>query len=257
MRLKNNGAGILVIIFCILLAAPFQPASAQSGSAVFRTDPPVLQVGMGQIETIKIILGNAEGVYGIDYQATFDPSVVEVVDSNPVREGIQVIPGDFIKPDFLVINTVDNKAGTIHYVITQVNPTSPASGSGVVLLIQFRGIKLGGKTTLISTSVQIADRRGNKLPNEDKGGEIIVVPPKPPTPTIVPTSISTSVPATAVSEILNTPKPTSPASTPNQEGSSVFSDQVLAIITYAGFGGAVIIIVALFILIASRKSKSK
>jgi hypothetical protein len=40
-----------------------------------------------------------------------------------------MIPGDLIKPDFAVRNLADNDAGTLLFVITQVNPTPPASGT--------------------------------------------------------------------------------------------------------------------------------
>jgi CheY-specific phosphatase CheX len=61
---------------------------------VFRTDPPTLQIGEGQVETVKIILENAQGVYGVDYQLTFDPNVVEVVFLEPV--GNEKVQYDFV-----------------------------------------------------------------------------------------------------------------------------------------------------------------
>jgi hypothetical protein len=97
-------------------------------------------------------------------------------------------PGGFLKPDFTVHNLADNAAGTLRYVVTQLNPTPPVSGKGVVLSIRFRGRNPGTSSKLIITSAVIADRRGNKQPLTTRGAELIVVAPKPATPTTRPTS---------------------------------------------------------------------
>ncbi len=110
-----------------------------------------------------------------------------------------MIPGDFIKPDFAVRNGADNAAGTLQYVITQVNPTPPASGSGIVFSIQFRGKVLGQQAELKIDSVQIADQRGVKLSVQPQNGTLTVVPPKPETPT---PPAPTAPPESAVTDTL-------------------------------------------------------
>lgn len=164
-----------------------RPASAQGG-AVVRADPAVFQVGAGQVETLTIVLEDAQDAYGIDVRARFDPAVVEVVDADPARDGVQVIPGDFLRPDFRVRDTADNAAGTLQYVITQVNPTEPASGRGVVFSIMVRGKVEGARTAFIIDFVEIADRRGNLLPVTGAETAIEVVAPRPATPTPAPTA---------------------------------------------------------------------
>jgi hypothetical protein len=256
MRTNKYVFLFLIVIIVSIFFTSFKSVSAQSGDAVFRTDPPTLQIGQGQVETIKIILENAQGIYGIDYQATFDPDVVEIVDADPDREGVQMIPGDFIKPDFVVLNTADNKAGTLQYVAAQVNPTPPATGTGVVLLIQFRGKALGGKSDLTITSVQIADQRGNKMPNIDKSGKLIVVLPKPPTPTVIPTN-TPFLPITG----LMTPQIQSSnslikQSSPSKIPYSVYSDRIYNMIAYLAFGIAILLIIVAGWMLRSKKKNS-
>ena len=65
-------------------------------------------------------------------RAKFDPAVLEVVDANPAQDGVQIVPGSFLKPDFVVRSLADNAAGTIWYASTQVSPTLPVSGTGVL-----------------------------------------------------------------------------------------------------------------------------
>ena len=137
----------------------------------------LLEMSEGEITTLDIIIENAKDVYGIDARGGFDPAIIEVIDADPNKEGVQIKPGAFPKPDFLVRNEADNQGGTFQYVTTQLNPTSPASGSGVVFSVQFRG-KAVGETALTIDSVQMADRLGRALAVSAASGKIRVVQSK-------------------------------------------------------------------------------
>jgi hypothetical protein len=167
----------------LLLTTLFLPVLAQTGTAVVRVEPAVLEIGDGQVETVQIVLENAVEVYGIEVRASFDPAVVEVVDSNPDTPGVQLIPGPFIQPDFLVRNEADNVEGTLQYVATQVNPTEPVTGTGVVFSIMLRGKGQGSQATVMIDFEDIVDRRGVKLEVQGEGGIVQIVRPKSPTPT--------------------------------------------------------------------------
>jgi len=254
---------ILVLVF----ALPSQPVSAQDGKALVRTDPAVLEVGKGQIETLQILLVNAQNVYGIDLQARFDPAMVEVVDADAKQDGVQMFPGDFLKPDFVVRNTADNKAGTLHYAVTQLNPTPPANGEGVILSIQFLGMATGVKIALTFVSVQIADRRGVKPPVTAQDADLVAVPLKPPTPTPAPTSTlilatpTSFTPTVTQSRPLPTARPTEsvdqkyPSSA--AEENSVFSDRILTYLTMGGFFGLILLFGLSFWLLASKRRKER
>ncbi len=237
-------------IVILLLGLPSQAVLAQDGGALVRADPPVLEVGQGQIETLQILLVNAENVYGIDLQVRFDPAVVEVVDADPRQDGVQMTPGTFLKPDFVALNTANNTTGILRYVVTQLNPTLPANGEGVILVIQFLGKVAGVETSLDIVSVQIADRRGVKQPVTARDADLVAVPPKPPTPTPIPT-------ATPVSTIAASFTPSiipfsAPPAIPAQPGGStgqippvrasemkpVLSDRNLIYVAVGGFFGA-------------------
>jgi hypothetical protein len=174
-----------LLILTSLLIGTVQVYAADT-PAIVRPDPLRLEVGLGQEETLTIVLENASEVYGIDIRAHFDPSGMEISDVDPAKDGIQMKSGNFIQPDFVVFNTADNEAGSLQYVTTQVNPTPPANGKGVVISIQVKGKKLGEYPFTIYFA-EIADRKGNKLPIEMKNGVIQVVPAKPNTPTPIPT----------------------------------------------------------------------
>lgn len=167
-----------VCILLVLLGTTL-PAAAQGQSAHVRPEAATLEVGAGQMVLLNLVLEDATEVYGIDLRANFDPAAVEVVDADAQREGIQMIPGPFLKPDFMVRNVVDNTAGTLRYVITQVNPTEPASGAGVVLSLILRGKAVGAQSVFTINFIDLVDRRGNKLPTEPQNSALTVIDPKP------------------------------------------------------------------------------
>ncbi len=166
------------------------PAAAQTGAAELRVDPPALNLTAGQTQTVTIVLQNAAEVYGIDVRASFDPALVEIVDSDPARDGVQMTPGVFPQPDFVALNAADNSAGALRYVVTQVNPTPPASGGGAVFTFQVRG-RANGVSPLRIDLVEMANRSGELLPLTTTGGAITVTGGQPPAPT----GVALTVPA--------------------------------------------------------------
>jgi hypothetical protein len=250
-RIRRIRFGTNFVIIAILVFVSVSPLSAQSGGAVVRPDAPSFEIGQGQVETINIVIDNAKDAYGIEVRAKFDPAVIEVVDADPAQEGLQMIPGAFIKPDFLVRNTADNQKGTLQYVITQVNPSTPVSGNGIVFSIQFRGKTLGKKTTLAIDFVEIADRQGRKLPVKGQSQALSVVQPKPPTPTPPLSTTPTLVPTQVSLPVVNEPEPTSNAAPPksasNSRSSGLLGDIsileiALVLIACGGFVGAFVLV---------------
>jgi len=152
---------------------PESPVLAETDPAIVRPDPLVFYVRLEQVKTLDIILENAIDVYGIDVQGQFDVEAIEVVDANLTKFGIQMIPGTIPKPDLVMFNSADNDLGTFMYVTTQMNPTLPSSGSGIVFSIQVRGLKIGVSAFTI-TSVLLGDIDGMSLPVTTQNGTIRV-----------------------------------------------------------------------------------
>ena len=131
---------------------------AQSNPTL-RPIPAELSLRPGEIGRVEFVLENAQDVYGLDVRDAFDPAIVEVVDDDPDRDGVQMTPGALPQPDFVALATADNAAGTLRYIVTQVNPTPPATGSGVVFAVNFRA-RAAGQTAVTITQVEMADREG-------------------------------------------------------------------------------------------------
>ncbi len=176
----------ILLLVVLVAAAQWQPTLAQA-QALVRLENEAFEVGLGQVESLNILVENASDVYGLDIRGKFDPAVVEVVDMDPERDGVNLVPGKLVQPDFMVRNIADNVAGTFQYVITQVNPTEPANGSGVLFTLQLRGKAEGKQSPLTFSAITFANRRGITLDVTFRNGQINVVAPRTPTATPAPT----------------------------------------------------------------------
>jgi hypothetical protein len=175
---KSHGRWAHLIFGAFWLLGMGWPGSrilAPNEPAVVRPDPLVFEVGLGEVKTLNILLENANSVYGIELYGQFDAQAVEVVDANPGKNLVQMAPGTIPKPDFVVRNLANNTTGTFEYATTQLSPTLPMSGNGVVVSIQVRGKRLGESTFTISPVI-VADIDGTTLPVTIQNGMIEVIP---------------------------------------------------------------------------------
>lgn len=101
---------------------------------------------------VQLRVEDVEGLYGVDVQLSFDPSRLVVVEP-------QVVPAyDLLWPDMIVINEVDNVAGTIRYVAVQL-ARPPANGSGALFSFTFHTLGAGPATAGI-TMADLSDIDG-------------------------------------------------------------------------------------------------
>ncbi len=157
MHLLNVALITILAVLQLLPAAQLLPAEV-------RPEQDSYTIAAGAETTIVVRLENATGVYGIDVRAAFDPALLEVVDADATAAGVQVEPGSFPQPDFVAANTVDPAAGTIRYVVTQLNPTPPATGDGVLFIVRLRGRGASGAAEFRIEQVEMSDRDGQLLP---------------------------------------------------------------------------------------------
>lgn len=207
MRLK-------LFLLISLLALPQLAPVGQMAPADVAPEQDSYAIAPGGATAIMIRLENATNVYGVDVRASFDPALVEVVDADATADGIQVEPGRFPHPDFVAVNRVYSQAGTIRYVLTQVNPTPPANGGGVLFTVRLRGLGVAGIGELRIDQVEMSDRNGQLLPVQwqsaalevqgspvtDQEAEptgVAIVPTSPPSAAATPTTLGNMTPLAA------------------------------------------------------------
>lgn len=212
MTLKISGYVWLLIAALVFLAVATD-MQAQAAPATVRPDPPAVEVAAGTVQTIAVVIDGASDVYGIDVRASFDPSRIEIVDADASKDGVQLIPGSFPQPDFVALNEADNGAGTLRYVVTQINPTSPANGNGTIFSFQVRG-KAGGEAEIRIDLVEMSNRSGELLPVQMANGTVTVTGAAPPAATgiVLPTTQSSNS------------QPTPPGRTPTTSSGDSSSD---------------------------------
>ena len=156
--------GISFGVTLLALAVLFIVARAQGqADPIVRPDPAFITATAGQTVTVEFVVEGVQDLYGADVRAKFDPAVLEVVDVNPAQDGVQILPGSFLKPDFVVRSVADNAAGTIWYASTQVSPTLPVSGTGVLFSAILRAKAGAALSPITISSVELVDRTGRAL----------------------------------------------------------------------------------------------
>jgi hypothetical protein len=200
------------------------------GAATVRPDPTSLEIGTENTSTVDILVEDVTDLYGFEFEITFDPTVLEVVDADPDEEGVQIGAGDFLSPDWTLENTVDNDNGTIAYALCQMNPSPPQSGDGILATITWRG-KAVGTSPIQVAHVLLGAPGGAEIPASAEDGQIVVVsaqasPADPPTPTAVPTQ-----PVPTEGEASPTPLPPTPISPPGSSGIPTGSLMYIALVS--------------------------
>lgn len=161
------------------------PASAQPPATIAVGDA---TIGQGLTGAVVVSLRDVHDLYGADVRLSFDPMMLQAEDANPAKPGVQVALGRFLSADLVVRNTADNVAGTVHVVVTQLNPAAPASGSGELFSVTFRALASGASTRVAVAASMLSSRDGIEIPAGSSSGVVTLVARSaaPATPTVVP-----------------------------------------------------------------------
>jgi hypothetical protein len=227
IRALYQWIALLSVIF--FLGGQFSPASAQTSAQVGVFQAYEIQPG-ARVE-IPIEIRNVQDLYAVDLEIHFDPRILTFEDADPQLDGIQPALGTFLDAGMVLYNTVDPEAGIIRFVMTQVNPSEPKSGSGVLIVLYAVGAA-EGESILEVVRADLSTREGIAIPSELVENSVKVaasaaevqatpIPVQNPTSIIViPTLAPTATPTV-------TPVPTSTKPAPTQ--TAVFTAVVGAV----------------------------
>ena len=173
---------IASVMLLLVLSIGFTPAPSQAAAntdALVRMDPVVVSTTTTAISVpVDIMIENVNGLYGADVRLTFDPSLLAVQDADPGKTGIQIGLGPLLASGtyFVVINAADNVSGTIRLALTELNPTLPVTGSGVLAHVVFRPVGPIGVSSIHFMQAQLATRTGSSIPVTMQDGIIDIQP---------------------------------------------------------------------------------
>lgn len=173
---KLGRSFVLQSVAIMLGIALYLPAaSAHAGSTItqpelatiVRCDPTTATGVVGGTNpvdaVVDIYIDDIVGLNAVDIGVSFfDTTIAQVVDQSP-NPGVQIEPlYTLLQPPLLGLNTVDNTAGTIQYVATQLgNPA--VTGSGPVARITFTGLQ-AGSFTMTWGVIELSDIDGALIP---------------------------------------------------------------------------------------------
>jgi hypothetical protein len=99
---------------------------------------------------LQVWVDGVTGLYAVDMEIEFDASRLQATDADPGTAGVQIQPGQAPTPDFVATNSVDNQAGVIRYVATQLGTKPGFSGKGLVATITWQDDPGPGTATAVT-----------------------------------------------------------------------------------------------------------
>jgi len=156
-------------------ATPTQtPTVVPTGPARIEIVPSHRQVPVGLTTTVEVRIYGAVNLYGAEVHIRYDPSIVRVVDADPLLSGVQMALGGFPYPDYVPVNEAHELTGTLDCALTQVPPRAAVSGDGLFGVITFEALQ-GGISPVEIVAAKLSDPDGIEIPSVTKDGEIDVL----------------------------------------------------------------------------------
>ncbi|MEM7536248.1 MAG: SdrD B-like domain-containing protein, partial [Chloroflexota bacterium] len=140
----------------------YRPASlllSDASAAQLTLSPTQAEISvLGEATEVDIAVEDVSNLYGFSIELSFDPARVQVKDINPIENGVQIRVGEFLDVlnQQVLVNRVDNDAGTIELAVTQTHPATAKAGSGVLGTIEFEGVA-NGQSNIQFSSIQLVD----------------------------------------------------------------------------------------------------
>jgi len=141
-KARFNIITILTLLISLSLFSTTLARDEMVNTALLWLNPASSAILVGDTTDIIIQLDDVTNVYAAELDLSFDHTILAVVDADPGTGGVQISEGDCPAPDFVVVNSADNSAGTISYAATQLNPT-PACNGGTVATVELECLSAG------------------------------------------------------------------------------------------------------------------
>jgi hypothetical protein len=196
--------GVALVLSGAWVAAEVGPTTRRSAASLTNVgdsgaqvglDPSTVHLDVGATQVVSVTITGVTDLYGFEFDLSFDPAVIAV-------QAVEV--GDFLNPDFVVARTFDNTAGLVKVAITQLSPSTPKTGDGLLATILFEAIA-PGDAEVEFLNVQLSNSDAISLGCVSLQPDVVVLQASPTesetptataTPTLTPTATAT-VTATA------------------------------------------------------------
>jgi hypothetical protein len=169
---KAKRTGILLLtLLVILLPTGLVAAQGEDEARVGFFEDVEIQPG-SRIE-VPVQIEDVQDLYAIDIEIQFDPQVIKIQDADSDADGIQPALGMFLDAGLTLFNSADNEAGVIRFVMSQINPSEPKSGDGIILVLYIEGAA-EGESDLEITILDLSTRAGDAISAQSVDGKVTV-----------------------------------------------------------------------------------
>lgn len=206
MRIEQKISSVITFVLLAALCAA-APVLAQEGAqvGVFAD----LEIPLETRVEVPVEVRGVVDLYALDLTIRFDPEILQVEDADPNQAGVQPGLATFLDAGMTLFNSVDNETGTVRFVMSQINPSEPKSGDGILLVLYFVG-KQAGTSELTVEKIEFSTRFGEAIAVSGVDAEIVVS-------TGAPEVVSTPIPVQdqgqiiVIETLMPTEIPTEPA----------------------------------------------
>jgi len=170
---------IFFIVGCGFDNFVIKPTDNNNKFIKIKTKETIMLKRIGESFDIKVSVENATEVVGLNAWITYDPTIIEVVDSNTGTSGVQPIVSDlgFLPSAQLLVGLL--KSGSVEQPGTLVCgyvsiPAAPTTGTGDCFTVRFRA-KAAGVTDLVFAvgHLNLQDENGD-IPTDGVGDNVTV-----------------------------------------------------------------------------------
>lgn len=123
-------------------------------------------------DTTTISVANVSNMQAVQLDLTYDPNVVQVIDADPNRDGVQVSADAIFSGGFIAANEVDTTNGRITFAATLLG-SGIINGEQDIITIDWKP-QAAGTTTLTLENVILANGQGQAIASTSINGAIEV-----------------------------------------------------------------------------------
>ena len=165
----------LLTIWLLSILPGLQPAqlvTADNGTTI-TLESAVTEINGCETLDLYIRINDVANLYGADVRLAFDPTVLQVV-------ALQELDGILQSPYYIASQEFDNTAGTLWLALTQLNPTSPVTGTGDFARVTFRAAGLATDSTVMISYSKLSNPNGVEIPAARIDGSLTTIAPPAP-----------------------------------------------------------------------------
>lgn len=169
----------IAVVLSLALSGP--AARADSARALVSVVPTFTDLVVGDETTIYVRVSDVTDFYGVDVTLSFDPTLLEVVDSDSATAGVQVqawpkLSASQRSNTVTIAHEASNATGTVKLVTSFLSPAQPVTGSIEILAMTLRALA-PGRASIAIVSSDLATKDGDAIAHSTANGTLAITGP--------------------------------------------------------------------------------